>query len=371
MSVATKLSALLLALGMALPALSASAQTNSFPASNVRVTIGGDQKDPPDVLFINRDQCVAKDNSMIQIELQNLGTTHGKPNILEFWVGPSGTDCHATSGRTWTDSVSKISPCVFIGRIQPVDARNQKASFSARQLFSSRPDTEDDPTSATPPAGLCDRQQVQALYAVPLDQATENPTVPQAKGEPIRIQFRVIVTPLPPPPAVAAGSGENQVTVRWDMPSGADQLTDYALYLDPNAIRPISDGDCTSEILKPNTRLTPEARDALERRSITDGRSYNVKPADFGLEIGEMIPIAVTAIDLAENESNLSSVVCLRRVATQSFIDACESDPDCRGSFDSCSLSHGKGSGWSGASWSGASLGALGLLLWLRRKRSL
>lgn len=367
MSVAAKLSALLLALGMALPALSASAQTtNSFPAINVDVTIDGDQKQPADVLFINREQCVAMNNSMIQIELQNLGTTHGKPNLLEFWVGPSDRDCHATAGRTWTDSVSKVSPCTLIRRIQPVDARRQRASFSARELFSSDDSAVDDPSSSTLPEGLCDRQQVQALYAVPLDQPTDNPTVPQAKGDPIRIQFRVIVNPLPPPPAIVAGSGENQVTVRWDMPSGADQLTDYALYLDPNAIRPAADGDCTSELLKPNTRLTPETRDALERRAVNDGRSLNVKPADFGLEIGEMIPIAVTAIDLAENESNLSSVVCLRRVATQSFIDACEVDKDCRDSFNSCSLSRGKSSGLFGFS-----LGALGLALWLRRKRSL
>ena len=114
-----------------------------------------------------------------------------------------------------------------------------------------------------------------------------------------------------------------------------------------------------------NERLSDDALDQLEKRPVTDGRSYNVNPEDLGLEIGDMIPVAVTSVDLADNESGPSAVVCMQRIATAGFVDACEADPDCRGSFDSCSLSHGTSNGFFGFS-----LGALGLALWLRRKRS-
>ena len=76
------------------------------------------------------------------------------------------------------------------------------------------------------------------------------------------------------------------------------------------------------------------------------------------------IAVAAVAIDPAGNESKLSNPICVQRINTIGFLDACDQTPGCREGLKSCSLSPvGRGSAWE------LSLLGLALAALIRRRR--
>jgi hypothetical protein len=152
------------------------------------------------------------------------------------------------------------------------------------------------------------------------------------------------------------------------MATGANNLTNYRVYFDISAPQPAGEGECASTVLIPGGNL-PFNTDlaGLDDRT-TKGTSLSADPQSLGIGIDQKIPAAVVALDAAGNTSKISNVVCLERINTEGFWDACNSDEKCKDGFDTCSLSVVGKTGI--GAWLGWSLGALGLALWLRRRRS-
>jgi hypothetical protein len=215
MSVA-KLSPYVLAVGVALSAASVEAQ--SFP-SNVEVRIGGSERDPADTLFINKDQCETEgDAGKIRINVANLSNRPGM-ELLEFWVNSAdGASCHKPEGRTWSGSgATQTTECTQIGGAdEQINTMNEVLEFQARDLF-------------TRDGKVCSLTSSQILYIVPLPSRTQNPgNVPEPAGaDPIAIRFDVDVVPLSPPDSVRGGSGESEVSLRWDAVNSNDKLMKY------------------------------------------------------------------------------------------------------------------------------------------------
>lgn len=428
---------LLVALGFALQALPAQAQTvttpvMSFPATNMQVEIDNVVKMQSDRLFINKRQClgslyddtgtddgtgtdngtgtdvdagmdggqtdldagrdggtpsdastatpdaaafiaqpkgngediVGTDDSVeVTITVTNLGMIAPGANVLEFWMGMGSQDCFAPAGRQTV--LPNAPPCKRInGVLRSIDNKKQVLNFKARDLFTDpyKSDRPDEPS--TNPSWFCDLQGPWSLFIVPLTNDTPGSGMPgPALSNTLKINFEPDFTPLDPVTSVRGGRGETTVTVSWDMATGADMLTNYTVYFDRNA-KAASDGECASSILVQGQNL-PFDTAGLDGRT-GKGTSLSTNPEDLGLAVNQKLPAAVVSLDAAGNTSLISNVVCVERVSTTGFWDACDKNENCKDGFDQCSLSVSRDH----IGWAGWSLGALGLALWMRRRRS-
>ncbi len=332
--------------------------------TTTRVWVDGDMKTPAGKLFINKNQCTgtaSKPSAKIRIELSNLSASHGSASLLEFWTGQadnSNQNCHAAAGRKPEASTQGKTPCVRVPvpDVRNIDPRKQELEFTAADLFT---DTRSDGDAK------CNLQGTIVLFVVPLPSETTDTSQADGIGNPIKITFDADFVAMNAPASVRAGSGESNVTVRWNSVGSTDPLMNYGVYFDTGAVQPAG-GSCTSELLIAGKEL--DIFDKALKHRTTKGTSQDVDPADYGLDIGEQIPTAVLTFDAAGNASVVSNVVCVQRVATDGFWDICSSDKNCSDDFDTCSVSQGVGRGPNG--FIAGTLTLLGLALWVRRRRT-
>ncbi|MFT3922712.1 MAG: hypothetical protein QM778_09275 [Myxococcales bacterium] len=396
-------------LATAVPAAAQSPTTGpvtSFPP-NVAVKIDGDEKAVGDRLFVNRKQCFGSqanegdagtgaetaddggtdagtsadagtssdggvngstsalklitkattgDGAPIQVTLTNLNTQATQATVMEFWMGMGSQDCFGATNRTSTSANPGKPACKKVGEIRNLDARKQVINFTAQELFT-------DPYST----GICTLQGLWTLWLVPLTNPTPVSGTPEnGIGTPIYVKFEPDFTPLAAVTSVKGGRGETQVTVSWNMASGANSLTNYHVYFDTSAPLPSGSGPCTSSLLVQGQNL-PLDTTGLKSEPPTKGTSITVNPDSLNLDFNQRVATAVVSVDAAGNESEVSNVVCVERVSTTGFWDACNMNGNCKDDFNSCSLSFGDKSR---LGWLGWSLGALGVALWLRRRRT-
>lgn len=304
------------------------------------------------------------DSAPITITITNLGTIAPGANVLEFWMGMSGQDCFAPAGRQTV--MPNNPPCKRIdGVVRSIDTKKQVLNFKARQLFTDPYKTRPDGVAPEDPSLFCNLQGPWSLFIVPLKNDTPSSGTPDMPiASTLKINFEPDFQPLPALSSVRGGRGETMVTVSWDMANGADNLTKYNVYFD-KAAKTSSAGDCKSSVLVPGKYLPLDTAQH-------DGQTSNVattlstNPESLGLAVNEKLPAAVVSLDAAGNFSQISNVVCVERVTTTGFWDACDQNANCKDGFDKCSVSFSRDH----MSWAGWSLGALGLALWLRRRRS-
>ncbi len=329
--------------------------------TNTRVWVDDDMQSPAGKVYINKNQCngtASKPSVEVKVELSNLSASHGSPNLLEFWVGQNNQDCHAVAGRKPDANTQGKTPCVRVPvePVRNVNPRKQELEFTAADLFT---DTRADADAK------CNLQGPTTLFVVPLPSETTTTSQAEAIGSPIKITFDVDFEPMAAPGGVRGGAGETSITVRWNSVGSTDPLMRYGLYLDTDAISEAG-GSCESDLLVKGKELDI-FNEALKSRT-TKGTSEEIKPSDFGVDIGEQIPAAVVTFDAAGNASVVSNVVCVQRVATSGFWDICDADASCSDEFNTCSVSLAGGRARSG--FAAGTLLLLGLALWVRRRRT-
>jgi hypothetical protein len=139
-----------------------------------------------------------------------------------------------------------------------------------------------------------------------------------------------------PPTDVEGGSGERQIEVNWDTDEA--DLEGFVIYIDPGSGGGSagsgapgdddggtpSDVDCGSGLLRPGGEA-PDPDDferAIELNEAT-ATGETLSPNQIG---GTRAAIAVAAVDLAGNRSELSELACVSVMATESFWDRYEAN---------------------------------------------
>ena len=226
---------------------------------------------PSENLYINQSQCEGSDPSgndsaEIRVQIADLDQLAPGAEVLEFWLGAEGVDCHAAWGRA--PNASGSSPCIRVSpTLKNVSDKRQNLSLVAHDLFA----------SAGSLGGPCDRVGEQTLYIVPL--VNQTPTqvgaIPESgEGSPIAIRFEVDVEPPAPVAAFTGGVGPLTAELTWVNPT-PDPLDLFEVYFDTTAVTLANPGPCESELLRTGEPLpvdshgidpTRGARKSLARR---------------------------------------------------------------------------------------------------------
>jgi hypothetical protein len=335
--------------------------------------------------------------------------------IWEAWLGVGSVNCASVMSRT-TSSASATNPvCKLLATNSDATAR-PRVSVRARDMF-----------SKDWGAKLCDEasKQLYTVYLLPLNQETSLGS--NTASEVISIgaystrtaTFTLYTKPPNRPNNVKGISGESRIGVKFDVITGAQPRTQYRAYFDWGTG---GSGECGSGILdgdgsdsetdvdagtamdagatadaeagidagaepdaQADTDAEPEPEAAAEEPSddegvrpppddtpnmqtvtVTGGEAYLEDLDRRGIGLNEWVAVSVVTVDPAENESALTTPICVQRVETVSFSDNCKEDPECKDGFTTCSMSPGEQRG--GLIGLGSLL-ALAAGLVLRRRR--
>jgi hypothetical protein len=380
---------------------------------NFDVKIDGETPTRGQVVYVTSDQC----NSSVEFKFTVTNYQTAVP-VLEVWAS-STANCNMGSARakntTTTPSCWQLT--------DPDGELNQvmgQATFTttATQIFrNGYNDTEGCPEQSN---------QKYTVYFVPLSTPTSaNPNSPPdalSSIQQLKGTFTLYNKRPTAPSGVKGGVGQNRLSVSWDALSGVVSTTSYRAYFDVSVgddptcagsllySRPVdgSDGgtstptdagaadaasadasvslddagldaslddagldeagaaDAQTTASSSDGYFAPDTDNKDIFSSSTKGTSASISDLDKkGVAIGEYVAAAVVTTDIAGNESKLSDVVCIQRVNTGSFLEACSADPNCEGGFQSCSLS--PPSRRIGLFGLGLLLG-LGIAFWVRRR---
>jgi len=313
------------------------------------VTIDGDTKQAGDILYINKKHCDT--NATLSFDILNLNTRTGA-TVVELWSGQTGSqDCFAASGRT-KPSGQNTTPCKQIGTpLQTFDKTKQHFDIKVLDAFSTDGKT-------------CELGKY-TIYVVPLMTTTPTTGVPSdGIGKSIYVNYYIKIQPLPAPLNVKGGSGDTDVKVKWSAASGADAKTLYKIYYDADHSTMVTEGatgPCPSTLL-----VAGQApMDGVESVDKIAANEKSVDPSGWDTDYQVAIPVAVTSIDAAGNESVLSNLACVVHTKTNGFWEKC--DANCKKGFDTCSASP-----WNTANGllSGLFVAVCGLGLFVRRRRN-
>lgn len=285
--------------------------------------------------FINWPVSLAecRANTAIQVQLQNAPLIAGTTYTFALWRASSGgvspTACNLADNRDDT-----TPPCTRVTTFA------QPTLTSATQVIS------------IPPQVFfgtdCSDTSDLVVFLMAMTSVTDISTdVPATHF----VSLRTMLDPTAPDrPDVVDSAGDETVTVSWTNPGDTGTLYAANIYVDRSGSCGSGDGGTGSSVLVENaaapTSITPVT---------VPGGSPTSGSVDLSfLEYGQSVPVAVTLVDLARNESVLSNVACLTRVQVEGFWDAyCREHgyPDtvdgraaCRAAYDGCSASPGRGS---------------------------
>lgn len=287
---------------------------------------------------ISGQECTS--NVGIPLQLTNVPYSMTQMRFLSVWRGtPTSAACQTSTNRRSTGTTAP--PCTFVTSYE-ITSTIMSIELPAMTAF-----------------GTCGTATTQEFWFLAVPAAMDNTTdLPSADGLTYgSLQIGLDPTPPGAPTGLEPSAGDTQIGLAWDNPSGVESLSGANVYVDPAGCdasgNPIA-GGALSAGGAPPSGITPITVDGTAVRSATiDGSS-------IGLEYGEYAAVAVSIVDRAHNESNLSNVVCVQRVQVRGFWDAYCAE---RGmDVSTCTATYGC-SAIPGAPGGRGALGAVGLVI--------
>ena len=312
-----------LALAMLLrPSLSEAQMTATYLAYGARGAPGTSSN----TYFVNWPVSLAEcsANAPVEVQLQNAPLMVGTALTFALWRssggGTSPTQCQMGANRSGANP-----PCTRVETFaQPMlTAVNQLISIPPQVFFDAD----------------CSRSGDLVFFLMAMSSPTDIASdVPASNFVTLRI---ALDREAPGAPTVSDGAGDASTTVSWTNPSDTGTLYGARLYVDTGGTCGSGDGGAADSTLRPGGPPPSTATVTVTGGSPT---SASVNLSTLGLDYGESVPVAVTLVDLARNESVLSNVACLTRVQVEGFWSAyCRenglSGEECRARYGGCSAS--------------------------------
>ncbi len=284
-------------------------------------------------------------------------------SVVEAWVG-SGADAQCALPANRATNLNAAPNCWPVGIERGVTS-TVDFDIAVKKLFDR--DGKKCPDS---------RENGYSVYFVPLTSETsQKPSAPPeavvVPGSPIKAVLRLYTERPAAPTSPSPSSGESTLGLSWKGASNSLVGTKYRVYYEVSGGNGGEAGPtCGAGALMAGA--PPPAADsaavesgAVVRGSTVSGKSDTLDGLDrLGVAIGDEVAAAVATVDIADNESVLSEVVCIERVETEGFYERYQMQGGT--GLDTCSA-HAQGR----TPWT--SLGALSVLalaLGARRKRA-
>lgn len=343
--------------------------------------------------------------------------------VWEAWLGVGSTNCETVSSRMVSGTAVANPVCKLLGSDTDATAR-PRITVKAVDMFSQEwGATECDEVSRQ----LYTVYLLPLNQETALGSNTASQVSPVGGYSTRTATFTLFTNPPNPPTNVKGRTGEARVGVTFDVIAGAQAKTRYRAYFDWGKGGP---GECGTGVLEgratdgdpdgdeedvdggadmdagmdtdaeadsdaeadggvadaaadsavaadtgvndaaasseDGVRPPPSGTRYVEAVTVTSGEAFLGNLESRGVAIGDKVAVSVVTVDPANNESNLTTPICVERTETASFMDNCNEDPACRDGFTTCSLSSGQRAG----SLLGlGSLIALAGALVLRRRR--
>jgi hypothetical protein len=317
-----------------------------LPATGLSLTAEGvDTEFPGNPIYINVDACDDTPTTLkFTATLETTGAAR-QVQVVEVWGGAGkGSNCDSVEARKGDNNTQ--SKCWLVWRSSSVimTGTSFTADFSADLAFDNN---ERDKKCDTGVTG-----STYELYFVPLETQTTPGTgdapAPLADVKGLSATF-TLYTALPAAPGGVSGrDGEDEIGASWDTVN-AGPTTRYTVYFDIGTGGSAGGGDAGAEALECGSGklVAGETPPPVDDKTVFSASANSTSGSLTGLEakgigIGEQVAVAVATVDIAGNRSVLSSPVCVTRVETTGFWDACESS-SCKDDFETCSVRPGKG----------------------------
>jgi MYXO-CTERM domain-containing protein len=241
-------------------------------------------------LYINAEACADPDSTLV-VQVNGLGAFMNP--TVGVWVGNNCNTNRADSGTTSSDCVPIHS--------QPLAGESE--------------------LDVEVPIGMlsgCEGTATVNVWFMPMANATSDTEVITAYG---LETFTVDTLPPATPTNVSGGSGETQISVDWDS-SGGD-IQNYYVYWDTaigGGDNDAGSGECATANLYAGAELDPgETPPGVgKEKTASNATSHDLDGASID---GDMAGVAVQAVDLAGNVSELSETACIDVVPTNGFWD--------------------------------------------------
>ena len=311
----------LMTLATGLVAQGASAQFHEY----VAVAVDGESK-ASGTPNISAEEC----EGTFEFTLSNYNMGEAV-QFVEVWASTSDNDCNEPDARSNVNKPQGAA-CWLVDTLESVLGTRTYETTGAK-LF---------PSDRTSDTGVClgAQNSKYTVYFVPLENRTNQNSPSEAKSgvQQLYATFKLFTTPPDAPTGLKGLTGENVLGLEWTPASSTNANSTYQVYFDTDA-SDTGDG-CTSSSLVAGA--DPPSAGGTVSMKPESGSSSSLSSLDSrGVEIGDVVAAAVATKDVAENIGPLSEVVCIQRVTTTGFWDACQDDPDCKDGFDKCSLSPG------------------------------
>lgn len=336
----------LVASALALPA-AASAQTpGSIPVILTEVSVSGAVTRDVDVELnksLNALDCASASEVVLTFRTQDTpaGTT-----FVDIWRGDAGVDCLPTTARQAGDG----RVCEHLAADPMLDATDGNFTITLADLLLNSSACSD---------GQPDISLNLWVFATGSTESTGEVTTAQYGFTSFGVDPSPPIVPVPKEDALAGDTG---VSVGWE--DASEALVTTVLYIDTN-----TGVDCAggSSLVFAGAEA-PVTGDTIVVQETSQGAtSKTINPQDIGLMTGESAVVGLSAVDLNDNASVISTTICVTRIETAGFCDlySADSGESCP---DGCSVSAPGAE--SGAPYPLAAVATLGFVALLRRRRN-
>lgn len=313
----------------------------------------GEEVEHGNIVYANLKDCT--ENAVFTFKT----TYSASVPVVEAWLGVD-TDCSMLSNRVSQGTATTLPKCQKLAKDSGVI--NLKMPIKGVAMFDNTRTGGDDEALS------CDAVKrgapLYTIYILPLSQETviNNGSEVVRGVNVLKASFTPYLTEPDRPINLQPLPGENRLGVQFEPGGDTNQLWKYKAWFD--LAQGSGTAECGSGRLDTPTYKPSTGEEGMRVSGASSNKSAyidNVGSVPFETSVRAV----AVAIDPAGNESQLSDGVCVKRVETTSFLDACNNDPECQGSLDSCSLSPGRHASVFGLSFFVLALGAL-----LSRRRS-
>jgi MYXO-CTERM domain-containing protein len=302
---------------------------------------------------IGTEECNAGADFVISMRLQNIPTDK---SLLDFWRASAGTDCSQPSNRDMTSGGTP--PCTHLN----VDADTTTGGASIKTISTSLANLFDT-ANEEPENQVCTADGSEDgkynIYILAVNAAATN----EAAGKAWFINATLDTQAPAAPLGTSGGSGDTEISVSWDN-SGENLKEQRVYYLKGGCSGGVYGGATGDGSADASDNDGGTAGDWTKAKDVSASSTQTtLTGSSIGLAYGDEAAVAVSAIDLAGNESPLSTPACIQRVSTDGFCDKHVAEG---GKCESCAVRAPTRDG--GLPWMVAAL-ALGLARVVRRRR--
>jgi MYXO-CTERM domain-containing protein len=335
-----------------------------LPTSGMTLKIENRDVEPTGVVYINKAECSRNFTFSVTLQSSAAGSMTSLIPVVEAWVAQdNSTDCSTPASRMSSGGATPmLSPCWKAWTSSQTININRAftATIDGDTLFDTDRNSECDELS---PGTY--RVHFVALPSPTVEATT--PAAPVANVTAMNATFTLYSRLPGTPPGLKGRTGESQLGASWgDVDTGP--MTTYWLYGDVSGEGGGEGADggvsCGSGLLTEGM-APPPAEGAIIRSKSTSASGSISDLAN--VEIGDYVAMGVTAVDIAGNESLLSNVVCVQRVETEGFWEACRTNNTCKDDFETCSATPWR---TTRGAMAGLGLAALAGVLVRRRRRN-